>query len=185
MNPVIENAPRDDDDRLLRCLVSGDAAACRTIERWAREIIFFRGFGLGPEDRDDVVQETVAGVWRAASRDGFELSHGLRALVRTIAIARCIDRVRRRRPMLELPESLPDSASGPYEQAMASDERAWLRVVLRQLGDDCRAIIRLYYFEDLSYSEIATREQRSESTMRVRMFNCIRALRKRLGERAT
>jgi RNA polymerase sigma factor (sigma-70 family) len=180
MNAAIENARRDDEDRLLRRLVSGDAAACRTIERWAREIVFFRGFGLPADDRDDVVQETVAGVWRAASRPGFELSHGVRALVRTIAIARCIDRVRRRRPTVELAESIPDAAAGPYEQALASDERARLRLMLRQLGDDCREIIRMHYFENLNYAEIAAREQRSESTMRVRMFNCIRALRKRM-----
>jgi RNA polymerase sigma-70 factor (ECF subfamily) len=182
MNLSEASTSREDDDPLLRALIRGEISACRTVERWAREIVFFRGFGLSAEDRDDVVQETVAGVWRAAARPGFELNFGLRALVRTIAVARCIDHLRRRRPALELIESIPESAPGPYELALARDERARLRWALRHLGDECREIIRLHYFEELNYAEIAVREQRTESTMRVRMFNCIRSLRKRLAK---
>ena len=184
MNPSAVRTSRVDDDHLLRDLIRGELAACRTVERWARQIVFFGGFGLQAEDREDVVQETVAGVWRAAARPGFQIKHGLRALVRTIAVARCIDHLRRRRPTLEVTESMADSAPGPYELALASDERAQLRWVLRQLGEDCREIIRLHYVEELGYAQIAAREQRSEATMRVRMFNCIRGIRKRLAERA-
>lgn len=171
---------RDEDDRLLRRFVAGESAAHRVVERWAREIVTFRGFGLSLDERDDAVQDVVADVWRAASRHGFELRFGLKALVRTIASARCIDRLRRRRPHAELDESLPDPGPGPYEHALAADDRARLHWALHDLDEACREIIRLHFLEELGYSEIARIEERSEATMRVRMFNCIRAIRRRM-----
>jgi len=183
MNDSVAAGSREDDVRLLRRFVAGERDAHRTLERWAREVAFFRGFGLTAEDRDDVVQDTLAGVWRAASRPDFELRHGTRALVRTIAAARCIDRLRRRRAQAPLDETLRDAAADPLERAVARDESARLRRALLALDAACRDIIRQHYFEDLSYADIAAREQRSESTMRVRMFNCMKAIRRRLAAR--
>jgi len=171
----------DDDLHLLRRFVAGEAEAHRTIERWAREIVFFRGFGLTAEDRADAVQDTVAAVWRAASRADFELRHGTRALVRTVAGARCIDRLRRRRVQVPLDAELPDSGRDPLEQLLASDASARVRAAILALDEPCREIIRMHYFEELPYAEIATREGRTESTMRVRMFNCLKAIRKSIA----
>jgi RNA polymerase sigma-70 factor (ECF subfamily) len=181
MSHAVESGPGEDDLQLLRRFVAGETAAHRTIERWAREIVFFRGFGLSPDERDDAVQDTVAAVWRAASRTDFQLRHGTRALVRTVASARCIDRVRRRRAQAPLDPELRDPLPDPLARALASDESARLRWAILDLDEPCREIIRMHYFEDLSYAAIAAQEARSESTMRVRMFNCIKAIRKRVG----
>lgn len=174
--------PLEGDDPLLRRFVSGDRAACRTIERWAREILFYRRLNLTAEDVEDVVQEVVTGVWQATARPGFRLRHGLRALVRTVTLARAIDRVRRLRVRRAegLDEELTDPAPGPAPLAEAGEDRERLHAALQDLDARCREIIRLHYFEDWPYARIAARERRSEATLRVRMFHCIRALRVRL-----
>jgi RNA polymerase sigma factor (sigma-70 family) len=125
----------------------------------------------------------VATVWQAAARPDFALRHGLRALVRTVTLARAIDRVRRRRVRSAeaLDDEQPDVGAGPAEMAEADDESARLHGALETLDQKCRDIIRLHFFEDWPYARIAAREKRSESTMRVRMFNCIRVLRARLA----
>ncbi len=180
MDPSIP-APHDDERALVRHFAAGEAAACRTVERWARTVVYFRGFGLSAEERDDAVQDTLAALWQLVARPDFRLTHGLHALVRTVASARCIDRLRRRRPQVPPDESLVDQAPGPLERAVASDERARLLVALRALGAACRELIRQHFLEGLAYAEIARREDRNESTLRVRMFQCMQSLRRRLG----
>ena len=165
------------DESLLRRFLAGQPAACRTVERWAREILVYRRLGLTREDREDVVQDVLAGVWRAAGRPGFALRHGLRALVRTITLARAIDRVRRRRPAGHLGEDLADPSPGPEALADRDRDRADLHAALETLDAPCREIIRLHFFESWPYARIAARTGRAEATMRVRMFHCLRALR--------
>jgi len=173
--------PLESDERLLRRFLAGEREACRQLERWAHEILLYQRLGLTREEREDAVQEVLAGVWRAAGRPGFALRYGLRAFVRTVTLARAIDCVRRRRPSVAADESLPDAAEGPAARAESADAAERLYAALERLDPRCLAIIRLHYFEDWSYSRIAAQERRQESTMRVRMFNCLRALRERMG----
>ena len=165
------------EEELLRKFLSGDAAVTRQVERWAGEIIHFKGYGVRDDAREDIIQETLANLWQAASRDDFALRVGLRAFVRRVAMARCIDHLRRSRPMVELTESTADHAPGPYDDLLARDERARIRWAMRQLEDGCREVIRLHFFEELPYAEIAARLGRAEPTLRVRMFNCLNRVR--------
>jgi RNA polymerase sigma-70 factor (ECF subfamily) len=181
MNPPIAEARDDSEDQLLRQFAAGQPAACRRVERYVRAVVFYRGFGLSAEERDDVVQDTLAALWQLVARRGFRLERNLRALARTVASARVIDRLRRRRAQVELDETLPDASAGPLEQTIAGDESARLRVALMAMGAACLELIRLHFFEGLTYGEIARREERNESTLRVRMFQCLQSLRKRMA----
>jgi RNA polymerase sigma-70 factor (ECF subfamily) len=168
--------------RTLRAFLAGEPAAVRQVERWAWEIVYFRWGSIPPEEREDVVQDAVAGVWRAVTRPGFRLRTHLRALVRRVAAARCIDRMRRRRPTATLDPALADPAPGPYDRVLRDDERARLRWAVQSLDERCRELIREHFFEDVDYTQMAERRQRAESTIRVHMFNCMKAIR-RLWER--
>lgn len=181
MDSPIAAMPNDDDSLLLRQFAAGQPAACRRVERYVRAVVFYRGFGLSAEEREDAVQDTLAGLWQLTSRRGFRLERNLKALARTVASARVIDRVRRRRAQVELDPAFPDSAPGPLEQAIAGDDRARLRAALMCMGAGCVELIRQHYYEGLTYGEIARREDRNESTLRVRMFQCLQSLRKRMA----
>lgn len=178
---LVSGRPLESDERLLRRFLAGEPEACRRLERWAHEILFYQRLGLGREEREDAVQDVLAGVLRAAGQPGFALRHGLRAFVRTLTLARAIDRVRRRRPAVPADETLPDTGEGPEAGAERAEESARLHDALAGLDPRCRSIIRLHYFEDWTYARIAASENRREATMRVRMFNCLRALRERMG----
>jgi RNA polymerase sigma-70 factor (ECF subfamily) len=176
----------DDDERRLRRFLAGDAAVHRQVERWAQEILLYRRLGLGREDVEDVVQEVVVNAWQAASRPDFQLRHGFRAFVRTLTLARGIDRVRRLRVRRAEPilDTLHDLAPNPAELAESRSETALLHRALEELDAKCREVIRLHYFEGWPYARIAARERRNEGTMRVRMFACIRTLRERMRRRS-
>jgi RNA polymerase sigma factor (sigma-70 family) len=170
------------DERLLRRFVADEPAACRTLEAWARQILAYRRLGLSREDVDDIVQEALAAVWQAATRPQFTLQVGLHAFVRKVTLARAIDRVRRNRvrhaePLSEHVDP-QRSVSAQYE---FDAESSALFAALSRLELRCREVIRLHYFEDWPYARIAELEGRSESTLRVRMFHCLRTLRGLLG----
>lgn len=173
--------PLEADEKLLRRFAAGESAACRTVERWAREILLYQRLGLTREDREDIVQEVVSAVWTAASRPDFAVRRTLRAFVRTVTLARAIDRVRRRRRLVPAEDTLPDPGPGPAEGAERMEDSSRLYGALDTLDPRCREIIRLHYFEEWPYSRIAAQEGRSEATMRVRMFHCIRTLRARIA----
>jgi len=180
VNPTAPTLAREQDDSFLRRFLAGEPAAARTVTRWARQTAHFRGYGLSREEREDAVQDAIAQLWTQALRPDFEIRRGLRAMLRTIVAARCIDRLRRRRRAAPLDESIRDPAPDAVERLAARDEGARLRRALLELDEPCREIVRLRFFEELDYATIAEREGRSESTLRVRLFHCIRALRSRL-----
>ena len=171
---------RDDED-ILRRFQAGERAACLEIESWAKQVIRIRHFYVPPSDQEDLVQETMAQAWRAVSKPGFQLRESLRALVRKVAAARCIDRLRQVRPSLELDLALRDPGVNPHERVERRNERLLLRWVLRTLGPTCREIISLHFFEGLTYAAIGERLGRAEATMRVRMFNCMKEIRELLA----
>jgi RNA polymerase sigma-70 factor (ECF subfamily) len=169
---------RQADERLLRSFVADEVSACRQLEGWARQILAYRRLGLSREDVDDIVQEVLAAVWQAATRPQFALQVGLHAFVRKVTLARAIDRVRRNRvrraePLSEHADTRPSVGARLEFDA----ESSALFAALARLEERCREVIRLHYFEDWPYARIAALEGRSESTLRVRMFHCLRALR--------
>jgi RNA polymerase sigma factor (sigma-70 family) len=166
------------EEDLLRRFLAGEGDACRRVEIWVREIVGFKSYGMGRADRDDVVQESLAGIWKLVTRDDFSIERSLRSLVRAVATARCVDRLRRRRPTAEIPESLEHTGPDPYQELLRREDDARVRWALQNLGDACREIIRLHFFEGRTYGQIAAALDRAESTMRVRMFNCMKELRK-------
>lgn len=171
-NPLARDA-----DEVAR-LIQGDRSILHEVGQWARQIVRARVYRLSREEEDDLVQETVAQVWSAAGRDAFALRVGLKPFVRKVAAARAVDRLRRRRPNAELDPNLCDRVPDPYENALRRDEEARLAWALQSLDDPCRQLIRAHYFEDRSYESLAAEEGRAVSTLRVRLFHCMQALRK-------
>lgn len=177
MRPSDPNEPSPGDP-LLRGFLAGEPAASRQLERWTRDIVRYRAFRLTAADREDIVQDTLVGVWKAARAPQFQLRHGLKALVRRVAVARTIDRLRRRRLTEALSDELPDPAPDPVEALLRRERDARLRWALGALEERCRDLIRLHFFEQRPYADIAAELGRAESTMRVHMFHCMQTLRR-------
>ena len=180
MSPRDPAQPSEPDEALLRAFLRGEPAACRRVERWAWEIVYFKPYGIALDEREDVIQQALAGVWGAATGGGFRLRHGLRGLVRSVAMARCVDWLRRRRATVEIDEETPDPRPGPVDLAAVREQIVRVEAALGRLDERCREIIRLHIFEDRGYAEIASLLGHPESTLRVRMFHCLKAVRRML-----
>lgn len=129
----------------------------------------------------DVVQETMMVVWRKA--DGFEGKSSVKTWIYAIARFKMIDRLRsagRFRPSEDIPETA-DDAPGPEAAAIAAGDARRLRDCLAGLDDKRRSVIRLAFFEDLSYDEISEIEGVPPGTVKSRIFHAKRLLMRCLG----
>lgn len=181
MNPFDSKEPTLPEEGTLRRFLRGDRAACAEVERWIWVVVRQKRLFGSPEESEDIVQDTLAGVWIAVTKRTFTLRRGFRALVREVAARKCIDQMRRRRPMAALDENQKDPSPSPYDLILKKDERARLRWALQGLGASCQKIIRLRFWEGLSYAQIEEQEQSSQGTLRFRMFECMKRLRNLLA----
>ena len=111
------------------------------------------------EEAEDVVHEAFVAVWRKIDR--FDAERGaLRAWLMTVVRNRAIDRVRARRPKMDLEDaderSLLRTGSNPtWEAALARASASEIQVALASLPDEQRQAVELAYFEGYTYREVA------------------------------
>jgi RNA polymerase sigma-70 factor (ECF subfamily) len=111
------------------------------------------------EEAEDVVHEAFVAVWRKIDR--FDAERGaLRAWLMTVVRNRAIDRVRARRPKMDLEDADERSLlrTGPnptWEAALARASASEIQVALASLPDEQRQAVELAYFEGYTYREVA------------------------------
>ncbi len=169
-----------EDLELLRRFLAGERRAHDTVERWAREIVGFRPYGIPRDEHDDVVQRAIGMLWSACSRSDFTLRTGVRGLVRKIVLARCIDHYRRRRPTEEPSEGLIDPRLDPEAAAIVEERLARVHRAIQMLDERCRDIIQLHFLDELPYRALSERMGLAPATVRVRMFHCMKEVRRLL-----
>lgn len=111
------------------------------------------------QEAEDVVHDAFVVVWRKIAR--FDPERGsLRAWLMTIVRNRAIDRVRARRPAIEIEDADERSLlrTGPnptWEQALQRTSAAEVRAALDSLPGEQRQAVELAYFEGYTYREVA------------------------------
>ena len=169
-----------DQDEVLRRFLRGESGACREVERWAWDIVRFKRYHIPGDTRGDVVQQTLAEVWRLAAEPGFRLKKGFRPLVRTIAARRCLDYLRRPRPWVELTREPMAQAESQDRPLIREQARVRVREALQSLGPTCKEIMILLWWEERTISEIAERRGVKPVTVRVQKRDCMEQLAKKL-----
>lgn len=165
------------EDSKLRAFLRGESRQVRQVERWAKSVASSPRFGIPASERDDIVQEAMISLYRAAARSGRPLRSTLRAFVRHVAASRCIDWLRKSRPRVGLTEEPPDPSPPPDYRIQLVSEFSGVRLAMDRLGDKCRQIIILRFDRQFSFEEISQRTGVKESTLRVRLFDCLKRIR--------
>lgn len=178
------------DAELVRSAQSGDSRAYGELaRRWAPRVLgLCRGRVRRPADAEELCQETLlrglSGL--AALRDPERFGPWLFG----IAVKACTDWLRsKQRSQLLFSELAPQGtregvppeprAPGPEASAPADDIEELLREV-DALPEDQREALYLFYYDDLSYDDIATLLGVSSATVNARLTRARAGLRRRL-----
>lgn len=152
---------RDVDARLAERIRAGQAEALGELyDRHAATALATALRVVGSrEEAEDVVHEAFVAVWRKIDR--FDAERGaLRAWLMTVVRNRAIDRVRARRPRIDLDDADERSLlrTGPnptWEAALARASASDIHAALASLPDEQRRAVELAYFEGYTYREVA------------------------------
>ena len=149
-----------EDRELVRLALAGDDVAFEYLFDRYREAIlrlFVQRLG-GTDGADDLLQETFIKVYINLHRYRPDYTFG--QWVYTIARNTFIDFVRKRQEELPIDErfaSPPSPSPTPEESFINRQQRTQLEHDLEQLSPRYRQLIRMRFFDEYSYEEIATK----------------------------
>jgi RNA polymerase sigma-70 factor (ECF subfamily) len=161
----------------------GDMQAfCELVEAYQRPVynLCYRMLG-DAQDAEDAAQETFLRAYK--SLKGYDSSRAFSTWLLSIAAHYCIDQIRRRRPVVlieDLPTpDLPDGGLDVESKLSRKEERIQVRALLDALEPTDRAVVVMYYWYDLSYTEISQALSLSESAIKSRLHRARRAMSER------
>lgn len=154
-------------------LLAGDPEILGIVIRWiARVLATPRFWPLRPE-WPDLQQEVMARVIESLRRDRFDPTRDLRVYVQAVARYTAVESLSawyERSPGRSMTDP-PQERAGELETEVVSSQFA--RAVLECATDECRGLIRAYFYEQRSYEEIARAEGLPVGTVKSRLSRCL------------
>lgn len=167
-----------DDVALVRASQRGDREAFGLlVSRHASSVVSVASRMLGPgADAEDVAQETFVAAFKALS--GFQLDAKFSTWLYRIAINKCTDMLRARRPTVSIDDTA-DDGSTPWEPvdpetphwALEQGELAWeLDQSIQALPSLYRESFVLKHVEGLDYDEMSAILGVNRDTLKMRVY---------------
>ena len=134
------------------------------------------------QDAEDLTSEVFLKVWQYFSETE-EVIENLRALIYRVARNLVIDFYRRNaRTDFQYDESILDSISDERQQSFLGKVETKLEMknieqILRQMKQDYREVLILYYLEELSVKEISNILDKSKGSIRVLLHRALKVAR--------
>ncbi|MHB1277342.1 MAG: RNA polymerase sigma factor [Bacteroidia bacterium] len=129
-----------------------------------------------PDDVEDILQEAVIAVWQKVARPDFELTAKMSTFLFAIAKnlwLKSLNKAKRTEPMEDHHEDAAVSA-------MPHVESRDLQIVVRymdKLGDTCKRLLHLFYFEEQDMKEIAVQLNFANAdTAKAKKYQCFKKL---------
>jgi len=175
---AVERPAAADDMKLVARIRAGDPQAMSELyDRYAR-VVYAVALRVLQEAgaAEDVLQDIFLQLWR--NPDAFDASRGsLAAWLAVISRHRAIDRLRKRRPELDVDECV--IAGGPdlrdeTERNLVVEK---VRAVLAEMNPDQRRALELAYFQGLTHTEIAEKTGEPLGTIKTRIRSGLQLLR--------
>ncbi len=186
----------DSEEQLIARCLQGDASAWEEVYRshYARvkQVIGWRRWGFTPIEVEDGVQEVFLQLVRSLPKFRGEAS--LATFLTRLARNRCISNLRRKTAQKrgreelsvaidgERDEDMPyapavDGDPGPEGALLAAEEGRSVARALEALSPECRQVLHLRYYRQLSYKEICSALSLPLGTVCSRLKRCLLHLR--------
>lgn len=173
------------DDASLLAAASTDLVAFEALYRRYEKRVYNYVYLLAHNGAiaEEVVADTMVAVWRSAAR--FTGSSRVSTWILGIARHKAIDAVRRaarelRAAPLEDGADVVDPLANPPSQVSRVEEAALLKRAIGALSADHQEVLRLVFYEELPYEEIAQLLAVPVNTVKTRVFYAKQQLKLRL-----
>ncbi len=159
-----------------RDLIQALQADSRTALRQAMEVyggyaaaVLGRALGsqAAKEDLEELLSDVFVTLWN--HRGDLSPERPLRPWLAAVARNRATDHLRRRRDTHPVPESLPDPAPGPEEQAERRETEARLRALVEGMDEPDRTLFLRYYYQEEPLDLVCRELNLRPSTARSRL----------------
>ncbi len=166
---------------LIEAVLAGDERAFRPLIESCSSLVYTSILKIlrDPNASEDIAQEAFLQAF--LSLDKFRMESSFSTWLVRIAVNKALDHLRRekaRPPSQELMDALLDENAPNPEATLLKEEMIWqLREEVQKLPPIYRKVIYEYYFNRLSYREIAAKEGISEKTVESRLYRARNMLR--------
>jgi len=170
------------DARILDLIRRGDEKGLVLLFESSRTMVrsfILRNSGT-VDDAEDLLQEAVVILWEKVRKGEFEyrskLSTFVFATVKNLWLRR-LARSRREIPMELDPERAEAGDPSPLEEAIETEQAQLVRDALERLGEPCKTLLLLFYWEELPMEEIALKMGMANAdTAKSKKYQCKKAL---------
>lgn len=171
----------------------GDAEAVNQLVACYQQPVFnlcYRMMGDRAE-AEDAAQETL--IKAVLNLHTFDTGRPFKPWILRIASNECIDRIRRRKPLVYLDGMGEDGAwewqagesPNPEAEMLHHEQRTQIRELMEDLPPLDKTVITLFYWEGLSYIEIGEATGLSVSAIKSRLFRARRTMAQLLVQEET
>lgn len=177
-----------DQDILERIKSGDDRAVVAMYENYRKEFLYwsFNSFGLAPEDAADIFQDAVVIMYSNVRKGKLEaLSCSVKTYLFGIAKNLALRKIHNK-SRLVVNDELPDlSPQVDYEDPFEVSQRQKVMAdTIDGMGDPCKSLLRLFYFDRFSMDSIAQRlGYKNEHVAKSQKLRCFNQLKKMISER--
>ncbi len=176
------------DERLFKAAKRGEEAALTQLIRQYQRPIYalcYRMLGNSAE-AEDAAQEVF--IKMMTKIHTYDPSRPFAPWLFRVATNHCRDRLRQRKPVFSLEEGgedgawewMPGQAVNPEEAVEAAEEAETVRHLLEVLSPLDKALVTLFYWQGLSYAEMAEATGLTVSAVKSRLFRARREMARHL-----
>jgi RNA polymerase sigma factor (sigma-70 family) len=142
---------------------------------------FIMGKGGTEQDADDIFQETIVSFIDSVQKGKFRQESGIRTFLISISKNLWYNEIRKRQRTgnrEKIFEMDRDQVDGSVAETIQDRElKQQLNQLLQELGESCRKILVLFYYENLSMKEIVLHlHYENEQVVRNKKYKCLQQL---------
>lgn len=170
------------DEQLIQRIVKGENQLYRELISRYQSKVYAVAFKVAnhSKDAEDVAQEVFIQIFRSLTQ--FKGDSTFSTWIYRITMNKALDLKRKqaRAPSfeLEIPNEIPTHHT-PESELLKKEEQELARRYLDQLAENYREVVVLYYFHQLSYTEIATRLDIAIKTVESRLYRAKQMIRQK------
>jgi len=177
------------DEEVLDLIRQGNEEALKYLYRqnysMVRKYVIDNGGSL--QDVDDMLQDGVIAVWKNVSKSDFVLKSKLTTYFMAIVKNLWLKKIRKNKKVDTVDDETLQFASASVEQNTSRQmDLNVVRNLLNEIGDTCKELLGLFYFEQMDNISIAERMDFSNpDVVKAKKYQCLKKLKVIFYERYT